>query len=133
MIDLNNVCLIGRLIRDSELKYTTSGQAVSKFSLAVDRRVKDGGIWKTEANFFDVTLWGKMAESLNQYLTKGKQVAIDGELRQDRWQQDGVNRSKVEVVAHTVQLLGGGGERGQSAQPQQALASDDGFTNDIPF
>jgi single-strand DNA-binding protein len=109
MADLNHVVLIGRLTRDAELKYTASGQAVCKFSIAVNRRRKNGEQWEDEANFFDIVLWGRQGESLNQYLVKGKMIGIEGELRQDRWQQDGQNRSKVEIVANNIQLLGGSG------------------------
>jgi single-strand DNA-binding protein len=107
MADLNHVVLIGRLTRDAELKYTANGQAVCKFSIAVNRRRKSGDQWVDEANFFDIVLWGRQGESLNQYLLKGKMVGVDGELRQDRWEQDGQNRSKVEIVANNLQLLGG--------------------------
>ena len=106
MSDLNHVVLVGRLTRDAELK-SGNGFMVSNFSIAVNRKKKQGDEWIDEANFFDVALFGKQAESLHQYLVKGKQVGIDGELRQDRWQQDGQNRSKVFVVANSIQLLGG--------------------------
>jgi single-strand DNA-binding protein len=152
MADLNHVVLIGRLTRDAELKYTANGQAVCKFSIAVNRRKKSGDQWVDEANFFDIVLWGRQGESLNQYLVKGKLVGVDGELRQDRWEQEGQNRSKVEVVANNIQLLGGGpgggGGSGSSygggtsggtresaggAQNPPAQSGDDGFTDDIPF
>jgi len=106
-MEINHVTLIGRLTRDAELKYTSSGQAVCKFSIAVNRRKKNGDQWEDEANFFDIVVWGKQAESLSPYLLKSKMVGVDGELRQDRWQQDGQNRSKVEIIANYVQLLGG--------------------------
>jgi single-strand DNA-binding protein len=109
MADLNHVVLIGRLTRDAELKYTASGQAVCKFSIAVNRRRKNGDQWEDEANFFDIVLWGRQGESLNQYLVKGKMIGVEGELRQDRWQQDGQNRSKVEIVANNIQLISGSG------------------------
>jgi len=125
--DTNIVVLVGRLTREAELKYTPSGTAYSKFSLAVNKRKKDGDQWKDEASFFDVVLWGKAAEGLNQYLVKGKQVAIQGELSQNRWTQDGQARSKVEISAHDIQLLGDKkGEARQDAQP-------DDFQDDIPF
>jgi single-strand DNA-binding protein len=108
MADVNHVTLIGRLTRDAELKYTSTGFAISNFSLALNRRRKNGDQWIDEANFFDVTLYGKSAENLKAYLIKGKQVAIEGELRQDRWEQDGQQRSKVIISATNVQLLGGG-------------------------
>jgi single-strand DNA-binding protein len=143
MADINNVVLVGRLTRDAELKYTAGGQAVCKFSVAVNRRRKNGEQWEDEANYFDVVLWGRQGESLNQYLLKGKSVGVEGELRQDRWQQDGQNRSKVEIVANNIQLLGGNPGSGQSGgaqgswQPRNAEnappPSDDGFTDDIPF
>jgi single-strand DNA-binding protein len=154
MVDLNHVVLIGRLTRDAELKYTANGQAVCKFSIAVNRRKKNGDQWEDEANFFDIVLWGRQGESLNQYLVKGKMVGIDGELRQDRWQQDGQNRSKVEIIANNLQLLGGnpggggggspaygGGPSGGNVPPQQgqqnwqgqAAPADDHFADDIPF
>ncbi|MEL3907746.1 MAG: single-stranded DNA-binding protein [Treponemataceae bacterium] len=113
MADINRVILVGRLTRDAELKYTGSGYPVCTFSIAVNRRRKNGDIWEDEASFFDIVLWGKAGEALNQYLVKGKQVGIDGELRQNRWEQDGQPRSRVEVVAMNVQLLGGGYSQGQ--------------------
>jgi len=152
MADLNHVVLIGRLTRDAELKYTAGGQAVCKFSIAVNRRKKSGDQWEDEANFFDIVLWGKQGESLQSYLVKGKMIGVDGELRQDRWQQDGQNRSKIEIIANYVQLLGGGGgssgsgdrqsynnnsssSGNYSAPESQGYTSpkDDGFTDDIPF
>jgi single-strand DNA-binding protein len=151
--DINRVVLIGRLTRDAELKSIASGQSVCKFSIAVNRRKKSGDQWEDEASFFDVVLWGRQGETLHQYLLKGKQVAVDGELRQDRWQQDGQNRSKVEIVAATVQLLGsgGGGNQGsfggqggggsgyQNSAPQGSVPqggappAEDSFADDIPF
>lgn len=106
-MDLNSVILIGRLTRDAELKYTSGGMAVCKFAIAVNRRRKQGEQWVDEASFFDIVLWGKSGESLNQYLVKGKQVAVEGELHQNRWEQDGQNRSKIVINADSVQLLGG--------------------------
>ncbi|MDR1655605.1 MAG: single-stranded DNA-binding protein [Treponema sp.] len=153
--DLNRVILIGRLTRDAELKYTASGQAVCKFSIAVNRNRKNGDQWVEEASFFDIVLWGRTGEALNQHLIKGKMVGIDGELRQDRWQQDGQNRSKVEIIANNIQLLSrndgqqasaqsGGGSWPQSGQDRSSRedqgsqesapppAGDD-FADDIPF
>jgi single-strand DNA-binding protein len=162
MRDVNIVVLVGRLTRDAELKYTNSGQAICRFSVAVNRSRKQGEQWVDEASFFDVDYWGKGGEAVNQYLVKGKQVAVEGELRQDRWEQDGQNRSKVLIAASNVQLLGssgsgsgsspagsGGAERFESrpaaARPGTAPASrgparendrgpaGDDFTDDIPF
>lgn len=113
--DLNHVTIIGRLTRDADLKYTQAGFAISNFSIAVNRRRKNGDQWMEEASFFEISLYGKSAETLKPYLIKGKQVAIDGELRQDRWEQDGQTRSKVVIVANNVQLLGGNAGGGGNA------------------
>ena len=112
MEDINYVIIIGRLTRDAELKYTNSGLAVSSFSLAVNRRKRSGDNWEDEVSFFDLALFGKRAEALNQYLTKGQQVAVEGSLTQDRWEQDGNKRSKVKIIANNIQLLGGRGQGG---------------------
>jgi single-strand DNA-binding protein len=139
--DINNVVIAGRLTRDAELKYTANGQAISKFSVAVNRRRKSGDDWIDEANFFDIALWGRQAEALNQYLVKGKQIGVQGELRQERWEKDGVNRSRVEIVASNIQLFGGNKDDQKSPAPAPANShpaaspekSDDGFTDNIPF
>ena len=119
MIDINNVTLVGRLTKDADIRYTTGGTAVLNFALAVNESRKNGEQWVEEASFFDVALFGKMAESLKQYLAKGKQVGISGRLQQQRWEQDGQPRSKVVVIANAVQLLGGRADESRSA-PQQA-------------
>ena len=116
MADVNKWIGIGRLTRDAELKYTAGGTAVSKLGIAVNKRVKKGDEWTEQASFFDVTLWGKMAEGLNQYLVKGKQIAIEGELEQERWEKDGQTHSKVTITASNVQLLGGGQGSGSAGQ-----------------
>jgi len=132
MVDLNHVVLIGRLTRDAELKSIASGQSVCKFSIAVNRRRKNGDQWEDEPNFFDIVVWGRQGESLHQYLIKGKMVAVDGELRQDRWQQDGQNRSKVEIVANYLQLLGGNpgsGGGGNQGSGNQGSYGNSGYNN----
>ena len=108
MGDLSVAVLVGRLTRDAELKYTNSGQAVCHFAVATSSRVKKGDQWVDESSFWDVDLWGKRAESVNQYLTKGKLVAVQGDMRQDKWEQDGQSRMEVKITANDVQLLGGG-------------------------
>jgi single-strand DNA-binding protein len=144
MADINRVVLVGRLTRDAELRYTNSGTAICKFSVAVNRWRKSDQGGEEEAHFFDVVLWGRQGEAINQYLTKGKQVGIDGELRQSRWEQDGQPRSRVEVAAFNVQLLGGG--RGGPGGPSPSREGDSyqqdysspqepssEFEDDIPF
>jgi single-strand DNA-binding protein len=140
MADINHVVLVGRLTRDAELKYITTGTAVSKFGIAINRRKKVNEEWVEEAHFFNIVLWGKIAESLNPYLKKGKQVGIEGELRQNRWEQDGQPRSRIEIVANNIQLLGGKvavteSQEGiqQENQSMENSNYDDDFKDDIPF
>ncbi len=149
MADINKVVLVGRLTRDAEQSYTQNGYALLKFSIAVNRRRKQGDQWVDEANFFDVTSFGRQGEAIASYMTKGRQVAVEGQLRQDRWEaQDGSKRSKVYIDANYVQLLGGregggkigGGEGGWEPQhydEQPSRPSFQGpsasFEDDIPF
>jgi single-strand DNA-binding protein len=105
--DLNVVAVTGRLTRDSELRYSNGGMAIAKFCIAVNRRAKGAdGQWADEASFFDCSMFGKAAEGVNQYLNKGTHVAINGELRQNRWEQEGQTRSKVELIVNSLTLLG---------------------------
>lgn len=135
MNDVNEVIIIGRLTKDMELKYLQSGSAVGKLSVAVNRSVKRGDQWADEASFFEATLFGKQAEALKQYLTKGKQVALSGFLKQDRWEKDGQKFSKISILADTVQLLGGKKDGGSNTpQPQaEAPVQADDYPEDIPF
>jgi single-strand DNA-binding protein len=118
--DINKVMIVGRLTRDAELMYTNSGYALCKFSIAVNRRVKKNDQWIDEANYFDLNLWGKRGEALNQYLQKGTQVAIEAQLKQERWEKDGAKRSKVTLEAQNIQLLGGKNSQGGQYQNNQA-------------
>ena len=140
MADLSIAVLVGRLTRDSEMRYTSGGSPICSFSVATSSRKKKGDQWIDEASFWDIELWGKQGESLQQYLVKGKQVAIEGTMRQDRWEKDGQPRMKVVISAQTVQLLGGGQDKGQAKeQPRrqspfaEEKPSADGFTDDVPF
>ena len=108
MADINKVILVGRITRDSELAYTGGGYPILKFSIAVNRRRKQGDQYVDEASFFDIRLWGKFAEALKPYTDKGQAVAIDGTLKQERWEtQSGDKRSRVVIDASYIQLLGG--------------------------
>lgn len=111
--DINHVVLVGRLTRDVggvDFAYTAGGVACANASIAVNRSRKQGEQWVDEVSYFDVTIWGKTAENLRPYLTKGKLIGIDGFLKQDRWEKDGQRFSKIRVVAENVQLLGGKGD-----------------------
>lgn len=146
--DINSVTIVGRLTRDAELRYTPAGTAMSLFSIASNRSVKKGDAWVDEASFFDITLWNKQAEGLNKFLTKGTQVAIEGELKQERWNKDGKNFSKVVISVGKLQLLGGGTgapqrteahagagpARGDDDHSSDDAGSDWGeYEDDIPF
>ena len=159
--DINKVIIVGRLTRDAEQSYTQGGYALLKFSLASTRRRKQGDQWVDESNFFDVTLFGSRGEAIATYMTKGKQVAVEGQLKQDRWEDknDGSKRSKIVIIADNIQFLGsreggsqGGGNNdsgrnwnnagpsGPPAQqaPQSAPRPQQGppptnFEDDIPF
>jgi len=118
--NINRVVLVGNLTRDPELRHTTGGTAVCSLRLAVNSRRKDqSGQWVDKPNYFDVTVWGQQGESCAQYLAKGRPVAVDGRLDWREWDaQDGQKRQAVEIVADSVQFLGGRGDDQGGFAPQ---------------
>jgi single-strand DNA-binding protein len=147
---INKVILIGHLGRDAETRFTPSGVAVTSFSVATNRRWKDQqtGEWKEETDWANVVLWRQ--ENLANYLTKGKQVYVEGRLQTRSYDdKDGKKQYKTEVVAEDVLLLGGRGEgggpdAGMASTPRTAPRSapaaaaedvgDQGITDDdVPF
>ena len=144
--DINKVMIVGRLVRDSELKFTPSGFAITSLSLASNGRKKQGEQWIDEASFFEATILGKRGESLSQYLTKGSQVAVEGKLKQERWEKDGQKRSKIVIVVENIQLLGGkqdgmtkgqGGHNANGSLPNNSYTppqnSTPDYDDDVPF
>jgi|ADurb_Gel_03_Slu_FD_contig_71_353174_length_1220_multi_3_in_0_out_0_2 single-strand DNA-binding protein len=119
---MNVVCLIGRLGKDPELRVTQSGTSVARFSIAVDRRDEN----KT-TDWFEITCFGKVAESTGQYMKKGCMVGVTGRLQQDKWQdkQSGQNRSKVSIIAGQVDFLSRAGENNQVSQNTRQEDYDD--------
>ncbi len=118
---INQVILMGRLVRDPEMRTTTTGKTIASFSIAVDRTGQDD-----QADFFDVTAWEKLGELVNQYLSKGRRCLVQGRLRQDSWddKETGKKRSKVEVVATDVTFLDGpSGENGPAQSGGSAQGS----------
>lgn len=116
--DLNNVQLIGRLTGKPDLKYLPEGSPVAKFSIAVNSVYYDKNKNKCEyVSFIEITVWGKQGENCNKCIDKGSQVAIIGELRQDRWETDNGKRSKLKVIARSVQFL-------SSPQKKQSQSND---------
>ena len=139
-MDLNNYSVIGRMTRDLDERafaYTPNGKARLNISIAVN----DGYGDNQYTSYFDVVVWGKTAENIKPYLGKGKQICINGRLRQDRWESNGQVNSRVVIVAETVQLLGGrdngagsGGNYQQPAQQQVPAYNNGGdFPEDIPL
>ena len=117
MASINRVVLVGNLTRDPELRTTPNGKSVCTLGLAVNEGYKnDSGEWVEKANFFDIVVWGAQAESCSRYLSKGRPVAVDGRLSHRTWEdKDGGKRSKVEVIASTVQFLGSKQDSASSA------------------
>lgn len=107
-MDLNQFLIIGRLVRDVEIKSTPGGVTVAKITIANNQKIKKNGQWVDVASYFDIVLFGQSANNLAQYLTRGKQIAVSGALRQDRWTDNaGNNRTKISLIASQLQLLGG--------------------------
>lgn len=107
-MDLNSFHLIGRLVRDVEIKSTPGGVTVATITIANNQKIKKNGQRVDVVSYFDIVLFGQSANNLAQYLTKGKQIAVFGALRQDRWTDNaGNNRTKISLIASHLQLLGG--------------------------
>ncbi len=125
--DINHVVLVGRLTRDPELSYTPSGTAVCRFSIAVNRTsgpgTDDDG---SGTSYFNIVTWNKTAEICKEYLSKGKQVGIDGRLQQRRWEgQDGIKRSTIEIVATNVQFFGSPKQQDRPEKIEKPEVSED--------
>ena len=151
MASYNKVLLMGNLTRDIELKHVAGNQAVAEIGLAVNRRYRTKeGEEREETTFVDCEAWGRTAEVMKQYLTKGRPVFIEGRLKLDQWtDKDNNTRSKMRVVVETFQFVGGpgggagggggGGERSESApmaRPNSAPSSEEHVPTqgeDIPF
>ena len=150
MAGINKVILIGRLGRDPEIRYTPDGRAIANFSIATSEewRDKDSGEKKERTEWHRIVVFGKMGELCGQYLSKGRQVYLEGRLQTRSWEKDGVTRYTTEIVANDVQFLGsrndqessrpatggggGGGSRGGGGD-FPGPAYPDGQDDDIPF
>jgi len=103
MLWINRVLITGRLTRDPETKYLPSGQALTSLGIAVNRNYQDrNGEWREETMFLDIETWGKLAERAAETLRKGQPVYVEGRLRQDTWERDGVKQSKIKITADLV-------------------------------
>lgn len=145
MANFNKVILAGNLTRDPQLSYTQSGTAVCKFGMAINRRWRDqGGNQQEETCFVDLTAFGKQGEVINQYMSKGRALMVDGRLNYSQWTTpDGNKRSKLEVVVENFQFIdskgGDGGGRSSSGASNRGSGEpvDEPrgapVTDDIPF
>ena len=142
-MSINRVAISGNLTRDPELRVTSGGLQVLSFGVAVnDRRRNADGEWEDAPNFVDCTMFGKRAEALSRYLSKGQKVAIEGRLRWHQWEaNDGQRRSKLEVIAEELEFMSqrseppasaptGGRGAGAQTRMSPAGAYED---EDIPF
>jgi single-strand DNA-binding protein len=102
---LNSVNIMGNLTRDPELKYTNSGKSVCNLSIANNRIYTSGGEKVTEVSYFDVEVWGAVAENCAKYLSKGSGIIVEGRLRQDRWEKEGKTQSRVRIVANNIHFM----------------------------
>ena len=146
MGSVNKAILVGNLGRDAELKFSPSGFPIASFSLATtDRRKDKDGQWQDKTEWHRVKLLGKQAESLNDYLKKGKQIYVEGRIETRTWDdKDGQKRYMTEIVADRIQLLGsrdGGGGRGRGGDEDfggsydsgQSPAGPEAPDDDVPF
>jgi len=119
MTDINRIVITGRLTKDCNLKYFNNGGCIGNFSIAVNRNMKKDGQWIDTVSYFDCKIFGHTAENLTPYLVKGKQVVIDGYLKQDSWKDDtGKSHSNVNIMVDDLQFVGGGAK-------EKAPAMDD--------
>ena len=137
---LNKIIVIGNLGRDPEMRYTPSGQSVTSFSVATNRRYTTGGEQREETDWFNVSAWGRLADTCNQYLTKGQQVYLEGRLHLRSYEgRDGQTRWVNEITLTDMQLLARPGVSGGEAPPYDldqdmadaGLGTDD--ADDLPF
>ena len=122
-MSLNSVNVMGNLTRDPELKYTASGRAVCNLAIANNRVYSKNGEKVTEVSYFDVEVWGVIAENCAKYLSKGSGIIVEGRLRQDRWEKDGKTQSRVRIAANNVHFMPRRGNEGAGFQQQQSDAS----------
>ena len=128
MASYNKVIFLGNLTKDPETRYTPSGTAVSSFDIAVNHRYKQGDEVKDEVCFIGVVVFGKQAESVGQYLSKGNSAIVEGRLQQRTWENDdGQKRSKHEVVAQSVIFMP------KKAEAEKKESETDEPSGDVPF
>jgi len=143
---LNKVILLGNVTRNPEVRYIPgSGTPVAKFGLAVNRRYKSGNEYKDETLFIDISAFARLAEITGEYVTKGMPLLVEGRLTFRTWEQDGIKRSKHEIVAENIQMISKASSDNAGPKNQDSGYSENsGITenysndenmdeNDIPF
>ena len=123
-MSLNSVNIMGNLTRDPELKTIPSGKSVCSLSIANNRVYTKNGERVTEVSYFDIEVWGVVAENCAKYLKKGSGIIVEGRLKQDRWEKDGKTQSRVRIAANSIHFMprkdgAAGGQRGPDADPAQ--------------
>lgn len=121
MASLNRATLIGNACKPPEVRYTASGTAVASLSIATNEKWKDkSGEWVEKAEFHNVTFWGKLADIVGEYVTKGQQIFVEGRLQTRKWQdKDGNDRYTTEIVAEKMLMLGSGKGKQEKSSSQQ--------------
>ncbi len=117
----NRIILIGNLTKDPDVRYTPNGTPVATIRLAVNSRTKQGEEWKDETLFIDTVIFGKQAETCGKYLSKGSPILVEGRLRERRWESEGIQKSKFEVIANNIRFI----------QKREQAQSVTGETSDI--
>lgn len=132
---INKIILVGNLTVDPEVRFTENGHAVSKFRIATNERWRDGqGQLRERAEFHNVVVWGKQAESCGQYLAKGRQVFVEGRIQTRNYDdKDGNKRYVTEIVAHNVRFLGGGNSGASRSADPEGYTPPPPDEDDIPF
>lgn len=129
----NKAIVIGNLTKDPELRYTPQGTPVCSIRIASSSRFKSGDSMKEETLFIDVVVWGKQGESVAQHLAKGRMVLVEGRLQERRWESEGQQRSKFEIVAQTVKFLSTKKEAAQDSSGDADIAPPEETTDQEPF
>ena len=120
---MNKAILVGRLGKDPETRYTSSGKAVVNFSMATDFSYKDrNGEKVKQTEWHKLVAWDKLAEIIQQYCVKGQLIYIEGRLQTRKWEKDGTTHYSTEIVVETMKMLGGGKDRGESSDRNEAPA-----------
>jgi single-strand DNA-binding protein len=138
-MSLNSVNIMGNLTRDPELKILASGKSVCSMSIANNRVYSKGGEKVTEVSYFDIEVWGQVAENCAKYLKKGSGIIVEGRLKQDRWEKDGKTQSRVRISANNIHFMpkrsegGGAYDQSSSQSSSEAQAVDAMNPSDIAW